>query len=508
MHDDEKTAGRSRAGQMDRRTLLGKGATLMGGALGAMALKPPAARAAPTFFSRRRQWDGNLNMVVGGEVMALRRFSNYREPPFMRVIDLCRQADVTHAHMEGNFGYLHEMTWAGAGNWGGSFFINDPMIAQDLKWAGIDMLSLAQNHSKDWGEAGVLACVKHVREAGLAGAGIGSDLDEARYPSFFECAKGRIANVSLSSGNRPHEWAGLPKGSIPGRPGVNPLRIELRYTVPTDAANQLRQIRRDLGFNIGSNREFNITPQTQSGGSGFSFVEGDTYDVTSFCDERDVEGNLRAIDFAKSMADFVIVSHHNNQNDRGRGDHPDQFVVEFAKKAIERGADLYVGHGWHRANAIEMHQGKPIIYGTGNFWAQNEFVERVPYDSFETHGYSKEETVVAHPASPNLHPGQGGGDGTWWTAPLYQFTLKDGAVREIRLHPMEFGWDVSGAEPRQIRAIGSGKQPTGSRHAFSEGRPFMASGANAEAILARLQRVYKEYGTDVRIENGIGVISL
>lgn len=497
-------------GRIDRRTVLGR---LMGGLAGAFALGPGRAKGAnltrPS-LAPRRQWDGNLNLVVGGEIMALRRFAASNEPEFMQVIDLCREADVTFAHFEGNFAYLDEVKWAGQGNWGGSYFINDPRIAEDLKWAGIDMVSLAHNHSYDWGVEGLLANIKHCREAGLAYAGTGSDLEEARFPGFLETAHGRIACVSVSSGNRPHEWAGLPKGSIAGRPGMNPLRLEVRYTVPADAAEQLRSIARNLGVGGSdlANPEFNVTPGTQSGGSGFAFAEGEMFEVTSSCHERDLEGQLRAIDFAKTMADFVIVSHHCNQNETGRGDHPMAFAREFARNAIDRGADLYVGHGWHRALAIEMHNGKPMIHGTGNFWAQNEFVERVPADSFEAHDYSHEEMVVGHPGGPNLHPGTGGGDGTWWTAPLYQFSIRGGRVAEIRLHPMEFGWDVSGAEPVRTRTVGSGTQPTGVTHPLTDGRPFMASGANAGAILDRLKRVYAEYGTTVEIEDGIGVVRL
>ena len=89
--------------------------------------------------------------------------------------------------------------------------------------------------------------MKACEEAGLAHAGIGKDLEEARAPAYVETRKGRVSMISISSGNRNSEWAGLPKGAIPGRPGVNPLRLHIRYEVPNAAAEQLNAIGRELG---------------------------------------------------------------------------------------------------------------------------------------------------------------------------------------------------------------------------------------------------------------------
>ena len=39
----------------------------------------------------------------------------------------------------------------------------------------------------------------------------------------------------------------------------------------------------------------------------------------------------------------------------------------FARRVIELGADVFYGHSAHLCQGIEIHQGKPILYDTGDF---------------------------------------------------------------------------------------------------------------------------------------------
>jgi poly-gamma-glutamate capsule biosynthesis protein CapA/YwtB (metallophosphatase superfamily) len=173
-----------------------------------------------------RHW----KVAIGGEVMATRPFSVYDEPEFLAVLKLLRDADVTYVHLETSFCDLEEIDWAARGNKMGSYFIVDPRVADDLKWAGIDMVSNAFNHSTDFGTSGLLATRRHCQRAGLACAGTGRDLEEASAPGYLETKKGRAALVSLNSGTS-DDWASLPKSGTKGRPGVNPLRVSIKYAV-------------------------------------------------------------------------------------------------------------------------------------------------------------------------------------------------------------------------------------------------------------------------------------
>ena len=70
----------------------------------------------------------------------------------MAVIDLLRSADLTYGHLEMNLADYSELAFPARGDWLGSFMMSDPQVARDLNWAGIDIMSLAHNHSMDFGE--------------------------------------------------------------------------------------------------------------------------------------------------------------------------------------------------------------------------------------------------------------------------------------------------------------------------------------------------------------------
>ncbi len=451
------------------------------------------------------------NVALAGECLVSRSFGMLVEQPFMTVINLLRSADLTYGHLEMNLGDYSELTYAARGDWLGSFMMSDPQIAHDLKWAGIDIMSLAHNHSLDYGEPGLLATIRHCRAAGLVVAGTGRDLEEAREPGYLETKHGRVALISTSSGNKQNEWAGLAKGGVRGRPGINPLRVNFKYVLEREAAEQIKAIARKLNVlreassatsSVGlKGEEFSFQmPGEQSTRASNAFVPGDKFEIQSTCNKRDLEGNLRSIDEGRKMADFVIVAHHFNIADGKRGDKTPMFVREFAHAAIDAGADLYLAHGWHSTLGIEIYKGKPIVYGMGNFFAQSEFIRRVPYDSYETWGHDVDRLPTLNPADHPLHPGLDTYSETWWTSALMTLEMKDGQFRQMRLHPVEMGRDLR--DGRVTRQIGQGDHP------LTEGRPLIASGETAERTLDRIRKLSKQFGTEVQVEGGIGVIRI
>ena len=453
----------------------------------------------------------NWKVAVAGECMVSRPFGMHDDEAFMAVVNLLRSADLTYGHLEMNLGDYNELTYAAKGDWLGSFMMSDPQIARDLNWAGIDIMSLAHNHSMDFGEAGMLATIRHCRAAGLAVAGTGKDLEEAREPGYLETRHGRVALVSATSGNKPNEWAGLAKGGVRGRPGINPLRVNFKYVLEREAAEQMKAIARKLNVlreassatsSVGlRSGEFSFQmPGEQSTRASNAFVTGDKFEIQSACHKRDLEGILRSIDEGRKMADFVVVAHHFNIADGKRGDKTPMFAREFAHAAIDAGADVYVGHGWHSTLGIEIYNGKPIIYGVGNFFAQSEYIRRVPYDSYESWGHDMDRLPTLNPSDHPLHPGLDSYSETWWTSALMTLDMKDGKFRQMRLHPVEMGRDLRNG--RIARQTGQGEHP------LTEGRPLIASGETAERTLDRISKLSKQFGTEVQIEGGIGVIRI
>ncbi len=495
---------RTALAQLDRRAVLTRGAAVAGTLLAGQFLKPRAAAGSTKPVAKSPD---TFTVVGVGEMMVTRPFSMQTEPEFTDILKLMRGSDLCYGHLEMNFGTPDELRWTPRGSAGvASYMIADPKICKELKWAGIDVMSLAMNHSCDWGPEGIQSTIRHCEENGIAHAGTGMNLEEARAPCFFEKDKGRMAIVSLASGNNAYEWAGMPKGDIPGRPGVNPLRVSTRYEVDHAAAEQLRAIGKKLGVlsdKAAARKEFNITPNGGIGGTGtasFSFVDGEKFDITSIGHPKDIAGNLRSIEEASKWADFVIVAQHNSTSEGSRGDSPSHFVVDFARKAIDAGADIYFGHGWHTFLGIEIYKGKPIVYGMGNFFYQNIFLNRVPADSYESYGFDMDQLTSLNPASGTLHPGSG--DEDWCWSAVFEFKFEDKKLREIRLYPIDTGMDFSSGTGKLYRYVGKGD------YKYIDGVPHMAFGANGQKILERLQHRCHLRGTKMEIQNGVGIIKV
>jgi hypothetical protein len=67
-----------------------------------------------------------------------------------------------------------------------------------IKNAGIDAVSLANNHSFDQGESGIISTLKYVKQSGLIFSGTGVTPEESKTPAIFEVKKLKIGFMSLT----------------------------------------------------------------------------------------------------------------------------------------------------------------------------------------------------------------------------------------------------------------------------------------------------------------------
>ncbi len=123
-----------------------------------------------------------------------------------------------------------------------------PELLDEVKWLGIKIVSCANNHSYDYGEAGLLATLRHLDAAGIPHSGSGRNLAEARAPAYLETPRGRIALVSMTATFRPWNRASAQRPDMVGRPGINPFGFTTSYTVDRAAMGELRRIAKSLGF--------------------------------------------------------------------------------------------------------------------------------------------------------------------------------------------------------------------------------------------------------------------
>jgi poly-gamma-glutamate capsule biosynthesis protein CapA/YwtB (metallophosphatase superfamily) len=184
-------------------------------------------------------------------------------------------------------------------------FRADPSAVEVLRAARVDGCSLANNHTLDFEEQGLLDTLEHLEANYIRYAGAGRNQEEAMSPAFLETCSNHASRVALLAftDNEPSFAAG------PNRPGTNYLPVSLEPEV-------LRRV------------EAAVTAAREAG------------------------------------AETVIFSNHWGPNMVQR---PNTLFRRFARAVIDRGADVYYGHSAHIFQGIEIYRGKPILYDTGDF---------------------------------------------------------------------------------------------------------------------------------------------
>jgi poly-gamma-glutamate synthesis protein (capsule biosynthesis protein) len=227
---------------------------------------------------------------------------------------------------------------------------------------------------------------------------------------------------------------------------------------------------------------------------GVAYKVGDKVGTKTFeMNKEDLTGILHAVRAGKYFSNFMMVSCHCHQGPIEAQewlfeDQTPDFLIDFAHQVVDNGADVFVGHGPHVLRGIEIYKGKPIYYGLG------EYVREWHEDSMLTGSFW---------AAPNLSEqggerGPGGGNGvgdpervsTSYRQVNYESVVAvakydKGQLVEVRLYPSDGGFDG----PVSMLGI-----------------PRTASPAVAQRILTRLQALSKPFGTNIAIENNVGVI--
>lgn len=266
--------------------------------------------------------DGRMTMALTGDAIITRALSPYKEPQFLDMVELIRSADVAFTNLEV---LLHDYEPSPAAQSGGTYMRAAPAMAQELKWAGIDMVSLANNHTGDYGAEGMRITIQHLDAANLLHAGAGENLHEAREARFLETHDGRVALISMSSTFPDHSRAGAARGAVKGRPGLSPLRIQTTRTVERARLEELRGVLRAMGQDVsGAGQPLNVF--------GTTVVPGNATAVRTAPHPADMEELANVVRNAAQLADYVIVTiHAHNQS---------EYLQVFARAMVDAGADV------------------------------------------------------------------------------------------------------------------------------------------------------------------------
>lgn len=183
--------------------------------------------------------------------------------------------------------------------------------------AGFRLVSLAGNHIADCGAQGIADTRSGLAEAGVAFAGAGETLAEARAAAFVERGGRRIALLSYNCVGPEAAWA------APARAGCAFLPVATADGSPIAPAAALETM---------------------------------TEAARAILDTD--------IAAARKRADIVLVALH-----KGIVHTPAKLAPyerEVSQAAIDAGADVVIGHHAHIVRGIAFHRGKPILHGMGN----------------------------------------------------------------------------------------------------------------------------------------------
>ena len=413
-----------------------------------------------------------------GDALVTMRFSMYDEPRFLDVIKRLRESDVAFANLEMLF---HEFEGAPASESAGTWMGADPAVAEDLKWAGFDLLSRANNHTSDYGEYGMRRTTEVLDRLRLVHAGVGRNLGEARRPAYLDTPKGRVALISCASTFMAPARAGHARPDVPGRPGLSALRNQRTYKVDQARLADLARVATALGMpepRPGRNGVFNLW------GTRFQLAASNGVEWTA--NENDTRDILDAVREARRMADFVVVAIHAHEPSNAVRE-PVQFLPPFARAVIDAGADIFLGSGPHRLRGIEIYKDKPIFYSLGDFFFQNDAVQRLPADFLEQYDLPWSATAADAFDARDNSPRAFSNTQANFESALAISRYEGGRLASVTLHPVTLGYD----EPRSHR-----------------GRPRIASPADGQRIIEELAEMSRKFGTTIAYRNGVGVIDL
>jgi poly-gamma-glutamate synthesis protein (capsule biosynthesis protein) len=85
----------------------------------------------------------------------------------------------------------------------------------------------------------------------------------------------------------------------------------------------------------------------------------------------------------------VIATLHTHEgiNENWYATEPPEFVEEFAHRAIDEGASVFVGQGAHFTRGVEIYKGRPIFYNLGSLLMEFEAGESmISPEMYHTYG--------------------------------------------------------------------------------------------------------------------------
>ena len=425
--------------------------------------------------------------IATGDAFITRHFPEGGYEGFQAVRDCIMKYDVKFSNLEMTF---HDQEGVPAAFSGGTWAMAEPQMLDDIKSYGFNLFNTANNHSCDYSHGGVLATIRHLKERGMVFAGTGKNLADASRACYLETKEARIALIAVSATFHESGMAGGQTDGMPGRPGLNPLRYETIFHVTKENYRKAEELAKVTWVNADMEKAVRNGYANPPAAGTLPFGK-----YRFALDEKDwVETRPAAVDMirvekeiaeARKQADVVLVSFHSHEMTGSSSNIPAMFLETFSKKCIDSGADAVIGHGPHELRGIEIYKGCPIFYSLGNFLFETETVVLQPYDAYINKKMPLDTRVGAYMDSRSKNGTVGYGTlPEIWQSVMAGWHMEDGKVTQIELYPIALGME----KRRSMKGV-----------------PVLSGD---EKVLAYLAELSKVYGTEIRIENGVGYIDL
>ena len=440
---------------------------------------------------------GRIRVALTGDSLMTRPLSTVHDPALSALRDLIGSVDVAFTNLE--FIAAHPPL-VPRPRWHG-LHVNAPTRALDeLVEFGFNLFSLAHNHTMDYSAGGLLQTLDALDRRAMVCAGAGRTLTEARRPRYLDGPGFRAAVLAACSTDAPATIAADPDGMTDGRPGISGLRFSTDYELRPEQYAALAEIDEELGTAAGTRMAEALTIVLDGPATGNRrsfrflngrFVEAGETRVRTIPNPFDVEDISRWVHEAGRQADLVIVSLHCHEGAGGQynQDTVADFALEAARRFVDAGADLFVGHGPHQLAGMEIYKGKPIFHSLGNFVFMPETVEILPTEFLRAAGLPPGATP-----SDFQDRREGGGEASpgftgfsaYWESVMPICVFDDGQLREVRLTPIVL--DPGTEKSRR-------------------GVPFLADGERGREILSRYATLAQPFGARVEIVESAGRVT-
>ncbi|HSR42992.1 MAG TPA: CapA family protein, partial [Longimicrobiales bacterium] len=313
----------------------------------AAGMAPPAAalarghaRAAPLGSRLRQQRPDESTVVLAGDLFLTTPFPPRLAPETEEVYGILRGSDAALANLENGLSTTGSEDLGGF-RYGGAIR-GAPSLVGELSRAGVTAVSLANNHTGNFGPDALLETMATLEGAGIHHAGAGRNIQEAFAPTYFDAGGRRVALLSLYSY---YYNFGATDNATTTEPGIAGSRA---YDVVIRMAGGFETADRDV-------EPYVLEPDRGGGGQS---IMGPL--------KEDLDRMVDAVESVDDRAELTIVSVHIHWGRHTKQDLPYQQRV-LARAALDAGADLFVGHGPHTLRGIEVYRGRPIFYSLGNF---------------------------------------------------------------------------------------------------------------------------------------------